>query len=190
MTFSAPLGETSLIDVHGKSLHLVRGNHYLQLKFTPQTVTAPSPSSIKPLEPVAQRLDAYLSTRTLLSSQHRKPNLRLGTLTPRSLRVGHAITLSADGDDFALVDGTSSNGAAVICAGRKGETKQVEFFAVDEGEAELSLHVAHKETLAPGTETWGFSSSTPPQQQQQKLRSATTGAFGFRTRPHSFSRSS
>ena len=39
----------------------------------------------------------------------------------------------------------------IIYGGREGATNEVKFFAVGQGEAELSLHVAHKETLHPGT---------------------------------------
>lgn len=134
------------------SLYVVRGNIYLHLRLHPSNATASSPAAVEPLEPIAERIVAHLSSRTTPLDHRRRPELHIGAPASRSFHVGDTIALTAEGDTFAHIHGSSSNCRAVIYGGRKGHSNEVEFFAVGEGESELSLHVAHKETLAPGTE--------------------------------------
>ena len=163
-TFDRPspaLGQISLVDKYGHSLYLVRGNLYLSLKLSPLSpdATFSDISQIEQLQPIAQRLDTYLAAQTLPPGQQRKPALQLMTPPSSNIRVGDALSLEAQGDDFAIVDGASENCAAVICAGTRPGTQQIDFYAVGEGTSELKVHVAHKETLAPGTETWSITVS-------------------------------
>jgi hypothetical protein len=153
---SSALGDISLIDQHGHTLHVVQGNQYLSLKLsTPEPeATISDASQIEQLQPIAQRLVAYLSAHTLLPGEYRKPDLQLVTPPSETIRIGDSFNLQAQGDDFAIVDGASENCAAVICAGRREQTQQIEFYAVGEGVSELAVHVAHKETLVSGTKKW------------------------------------
>lgn len=137
------LGDTSLIDQHGHTLYVIRGNQFLSLKVS---IPEPEPtiseaSQIEQLEPIAQRLVAYLSAHTLPPGRYRKPALQLVTPSSEAIRIGDSFTLQAQGDDFAIVDGVGENCAAVICAGRREQTQQIEFYAMGEGVSELTVHV-------------------------------------------------
>lgn len=134
-------------------MHVVLGNQYLSMRLASP---APEPgipdvSEIEQLQLIAQRLVAYLAAHTLPPGEHRKPDLSLSHPSQDTICVGDAFTVEAQGDDFAIVEGASENNAAVICAGQQTGTQQIKFYAVGKGEAELVVHVAHKETLVPGT---------------------------------------
>lgn len=123
-TFDRPspaLGNISLVDKYGHSLYLVRENICLSLKLSALSpeATFSDVSQIEQLQPIAQRLDSYLSIHTLPPEEHRKPALQLMTPASSNTRIGDAVSLQAQGDDFAAVDGTSENCAAIICAGRR-----------------------------------------------------------------------
>ncbi|KAI9681747.1 MAG: hypothetical protein M1829_000492 [Trizodia sp. TS-e1964] len=152
---STPLGDYSLIDIHGETLHVVWGNLYFWLRLIPKGLVGRDRSAIEPLEPIAKRLTDYFAAHSAQPGHQHTPDFHLGAPGSASVRVGEAVVLSAAGDDYALVNGSSSNGAAVIYAGRKeGTDNEVQFYAVGEGEAELSLNVAHKKTLIPATKKW------------------------------------
>lgn len=155
---SPALGEISLVDQHGVALHLVRGNTYLSLNLhsaTPGNVPSEGSEPIR-LQPIAQRLDQYLSARTLPPGEHRKPALLIGGPVSRTVHVGDVFTLDAGGDTFAAVDGESSDSTIVIAGGLQSDSQKFEFYAATPGKAELKLHVAHKETLVPATETFAI----------------------------------
>ncbi len=133
---------------------MVWGNLYIQLRVIPQHPVVPDRSAIEPLEPIAHRLDEYLVANGVEPGLEHRPDFQLRTPASERLRVGQAVVVSAGGH-FARVDGSSSNCGAVIYAGRKdGTDADIEFFAVGEGDAELCLHVAHKDTLLPATKKW------------------------------------
>lgn len=87
------------------------------------------------------------------------PKFNLVEPVPKKVKVGESFSLEVDyddsGEEMAEVGGESSNGRVVVCAGRKSDsTPGTEFFAVSHGEVHVALHVAHGETLMPGSKKW------------------------------------
>jgi hypothetical protein len=150
----APVGEIALIDINSQTLHLVRSNCYVQLRLVPNQLVKPDPAVMQPLEPLAHELEDYLAGNTVEPGQQRLPNLQLGISGSPNLTVGDVFKLTIAGDDFATFDGGSNNTSAVICAGPKlGNERHMEYFVVGMGQAQLSVHAAHEETLLPVTKT-------------------------------------
>ncbi|KAG4441287.1 hypothetical protein IFR05_003215 [Cadophora sp. M221] len=151
---STPLAETSLIDVNGQNLLFVRGNSFIQMRLVPKKLVAPQPGTIYPLEPLAQRLDGHLADHNVSQGREEVPSITLKTPAPMTVKVGDDILLETE-QDYASIEGSSSNGTVVVCAGQKdGSNCGIEFFALAEGEVELTLNVAHHKTLLPATKSW------------------------------------
>ncbi|KAL5321066.1 hypothetical protein ACEPPN_011876 [Leptodophora sp. 'Broadleaf-Isolate-01'] len=151
---SRPLAETALIDVNGQSLLFVRGNSFVQIRLVPKQLVAPEPANIYPLEPLAQRLDRHLADNNVAQGREEVPSITLKAPVPTTVKGGDDLVLETE-QGYASIEGSSSNGTVVVCAGRKaGINSGIEFFALAEGEVELTLNVAHNKTLLPATKSW------------------------------------
>ncbi|KAK0105141.1 hypothetical protein ONS95_004460 [Cadophora gregata] len=151
---STPLAETALLDTDGQNLLFLRGNSFCHIRLVPEQLVAPDPAKIHPLEPLAQRLDQHLADNNVPQGSEDVPSIILKSPIPTTVRVGDDIVLETQ-QDYAAIEGSSSNGSIVVCAGRKnGVNFGIEFFALAEGEVELTLNVAHENTLLPANMSW------------------------------------
>lgn len=120
----------------------------------PKQLVAPEPANIYPLEPLAQRLDRHLADNNVAQGREEVPSITLKAPVPTTVKGGDDLVLETE-QGYASIEGSSSNGTVVVCAGRKaGINSGIEFFALAEGEVELTLNVAHNKTLLPATKSW------------------------------------
>jgi hypothetical protein len=146
-----PLGALALTT--SSSISWVRGNHFVQLSL--EGSSKPDPAVAIDLEALARRIDTYLQSNTVLPPEHRKPSLRLETPLPTTAHVGDAFTVVlADRDlNATQTHALSSDSSIVLPQGPADEKGTFTFYAQRAGKAELTLVVAHAETLHPRFET-------------------------------------
>ncbi|MCJ1393731.1 hypothetical protein MMC18_006607 [Xylographa bjoerkii] len=154
-TFSALQNPVGAISVKtSTSVLFVRGNSLVVIEllgFPPA-----NRSAALDLEAMAQRIDTYLAENPAQPSGHRRPNLRLHHAAPTTVHVGESFSLKLqDVDSLARQTYThTSNGRVIVSAGKADASGVFTFHAIAPGTAEITLSVAHHETLHPAHEMY------------------------------------
>jgi len=142
-----PIGVVSLQSA--RSVFFTRGNIFVKVSL-PDLVAA-SISSARLMANLATSIDNYLITHTVQPPSHRIPRalLKDPILTVRK-REMFQLCLEDYSSLHASISARSNNGHVVVPQGPADIDGVVEFYALDEGEVEISIFVAHYETMFPG----------------------------------------